>query len=206
MYACLVLCSALRRQIDPNARRVNKEKGFCSALLRAHALSDADSDWCAQIRCHARFTGGGTYLGIGRVNLVEKLLGAGANATVSTDDGSTCLHAAAERGVIHAISALLASQRNFDVNLAADDGKTALHLASEGRSEGIITLLLRAGAELEARIESTGATALMMAARVGSEAAVKALLTAGADVQVRQLRHDLVIFRPFLTFSQPYVL
>ena len=150
--------------------------------------------------------GGGTYLGIGRVNLVEKLLGAGANATVSTDDGSTCLHAAAERGVIHAISALLASQRNFDVNLAADDGKTALHLASEGRSEGIITLLLRAGAELEARIESTGATALMMAARVGSEAAVKALLTAGADVQVRQLRHDLVIFRPFLTFSQPYVL
>lgn len=122
---------------------------------------------------------------IGRVNLIEKLLDAGANATASTDDGTTCVHAAAERGIIHAISALLTRQRNFDVNLRAGDAKTALHLASEGRSEGIITLLLRAGAELEAKIESTGATPLMMAARAGSEAAVQALLKAGADVQAK---------------------
>ena len=49
-------------------------------------------------------------------------------------------------------------------------------------------MFIRAGANLEAKIESTGATPLMMAARAGREAVVKLLLERGADVHAKGTR------------------
>src|SRR4029077_522779 len=61
-------------------------------------------------------------------------------------------------------------------------GQTALMwAAAEGNVEAIDTLI-KAGADLHARLDS-GFTALLFAAREGRTGAVKALLKAGADVK-----------------------
>ena len=67
------------------------------------------------------------------------------------------------------------------VRAPGEDGSTALHLACERGNARIAALLLRAGAEADATITSTGASPLMMAAKAGSAAVLRLLLDAGAD-------------------------
>jgi ankyrin repeat protein len=62
---------------------------------------------------------------------------------------------------------------------------TPLHLAAERGSGPVVTLLVKGGADANAR-SSTGATPLMFAAASGDTAAITALLDAGADIEAKE--------------------
>jgi ankyrin repeat protein len=120
--------------------------------------------------------------------MVHTLLTAGADITAAAEDGTSCLHSAASRGIHGVIAKVLeyrASGGSVDIDQLDNDGQSPLHLAAEAHSAEIIKLLLRAGAELDRRSTSTGATPLMLAARAGRDATAKALLVAGADPNVK---------------------
>src|SRR5205809_1003504 len=59
--------------------------------------------------------------------------------------------------------------------------RTALHLAAENGHGAVVQLLLKEGADIEAKDES-GYTALSMEAKSGNKAIVQLLLEEGADI------------------------
>jgi ankyrin repeat protein len=70
-----------------------------------------------------------------------------------------------------------------DVNEAQGDGMTALHWAAMRGDAAQASMLIYAGARLEAATRNGNYTPLHLAARAGKVATVKALLAAGADVK-----------------------
>jgi hypothetical protein len=90
-------------------------------------------------------------------------------------NGNTALMMAAFKANKPAVQALLA--RGAAVNRP---GWAPLHYAAAGGDAGITELLIKRGADLNARAVA-GFTPLMMAAREGQEEAVRVLLRAGAD-------------------------
>lgn len=72
-------------------------------------------------------------------------------------------------------------ERGVDVNERDANGATLLTVAAIFGHDGVATLLLDAGAEVNARNADNGATALHAAAFLGHAAVVETLLTAGAD-------------------------
>ena len=71
-----------------------------------------------------------------------------------------------------------------DVNVAQGDGMTALHWSAENRSVEMATMLIYAGANVEAVTRIGGYTPLHLASRSGSAAIVQELLEAGANPTV----------------------
>jgi ankyrin repeat protein len=67
-------------------------------------------------------------------------------------------------------------------------GKTALHLAVESGDTNMVTLLLQAGADVNAKGDSV--TPLHLAAFAGHAQITETLLTAGAEVNAVGFRHD----------------
>jgi ankyrin repeat protein len=88
---------------------------------------------------------------------------------------------AAMRGDSVAVRQLI--KQGGDVNEAQGDGMTALHWAAMRGDAAQATMLIYAGARLEAATRNGNYTPLHLAAREGKAAAVKALLAAGADVK-----------------------
>ena len=122
---------------------------------------------------------------IGRSGLAETLLRHGADPYVATEEGLTCLHAAAERGDVR-LAALFSDIRpDFPVDTRAADGRTALHVASGHYSAPMIEWLVARGAVVDDPLPETGLTPLMLAARTGHRNTVAALLDAGADVEAK---------------------
>ena len=119
---------------------------------------------------------------IGRVNMLELLIQNGAKMTASLKDGSTCLHTAAERSGIAVLNTLLAYNPKLNVDMFAEDKKTPLHVACEHYYLEMVKQLVNRGADISARIESTGATPLMIAARHGRDNIVEFLIDKGADI------------------------
>ncbi|ELU13199.1 hypothetical protein CAPTEDRAFT_28184, partial [Capitella teleta] len=80
----------------------------------------------------------------GHVDIIQILIGAGADVdatkTYGYHSGITGLHAAAARGNVKAVTALLDAGTN--VNLAASDGGTALHCAAEYGNAAVVKALL----------------------------------------------------------------
>ena len=95
------------------------------------------------------------------------------------EHGETVLMLAALKGYREVVNRLVA--RRAEVN---KEGWTALHYASTGAHLQVMTLLIGAGASIDAR-SPNGTTPLMMAAHYGNAAAVKLLLDAGADAQLK---------------------
>lgn len=93
-------------------------------------------------------------------------------------NGNTALMMAAFKRNRAAVDALLA--RGAAVNRA---GWAPLHYAAAGGDADITRILIKRGAELNARAVA-GITPLMMAAREGQEEAVAVLLQAGADAKL----------------------
>ena len=126
----------------------------------------------------------------GNLFLVQNLVHHGArvaNVKItynSTYNGKTCLHLAAEKGLVSIVE-VLASQKENCVNYTDHDRNTALHLCQEG-SEGdhITKYLLAAGAEVN-RMNEAGETPLMKALKKHNISSVVQLVKAKSDVRLR---------------------
>ena len=115
----------------------------------------------------------------GHVELGRSLLARGADPTAQVDDGSTPAFFAVEEGQLPFLAMLLAAAPDSigQKNIAQ---WSLLHTAVNVRAERIVDLLLKLGAEVDARTEH-GTTPLAIAASKGEVAMVTKLLRAGAD-------------------------
>ncbi len=121
--------------------------------------------------------------GHGHAEVVRLLLEKGPRVDRGDGVGRTALLHAVEARRENIASLLL--KHGADPRLPAKDGELPLHAAVSAGRVTLLPLLLRAGAELEARAMSTGETALHRAAREGRIHAARLLLDRGARVDAR---------------------
>lgn len=116
----------------------------------------------------------------GHGDVVSALLNAGADTLVRDYDGSTALAIALESKNIVCATILLQSGIDVGVNLVTARNGSALHLAASLAHQKCLQMLIRLGADLDAR-DWEGLTPLMRASVLGNEKAMRMLLKAGAD-------------------------
>jgi ankyrin repeat protein len=129
----------------------------------------------------------------GHIQIVERLLEAGANVNAAAGSGSggrTALQAASEGGHIQVVEWLLKAGADVNAAAARDSGRTALQAASAGGHIQVIDRLLNSGADVNAAAGSGsgGRTALQAASEGGHIQVVEWLLKAGADVNATAAR------------------
>lgn len=115
--------------------------------------------------------------------MVDLLLGAGANARAANREGSTPLWLASINGEAAIIAALL--KAGADANEHLPLGRTPLMAASRTGNVEAIQVLLDHGADVNARETLRGTTPLMWAADEGHAAAIQLLIQRGADFKAR---------------------
>ena len=119
----------------------------------------------------------------GDVDLVKRLLKAGAKAGTANDYGSTPMSEAAERADAEIIKLLLKAGAN--VESPNPEGETALMTVVRTSNVDSTKVLLSKGAKVNAREQWRGQTALMWAAAQSQPEQVKLLIKHGADVNAR---------------------
>lgn len=117
------------------------------------------------------------------LDLVERLIRAGANAKAKNDYGATPMSEAAVLGNAAMIDRLL--KAGADVESPNADGQTALMVAARTGSVEAARVLLKNGADVNAKEQWREQTALMWAAAQSQPAMVKELLAHGADPNAR---------------------
>ncbi|CAM9242574.1 unnamed protein product, partial [Ectocarpus sp. 8 AP-2014] len=118
----------------------------------------------------------------GNRDLVDKLLGAGANGGAGWRGchGKTLLHAAAEGGNVHVITSLRRAGVGEDIKVKALHWHTPLDLAVIGGKQAAAKALIMAGADVNAR-DSTNDDPLHLAIKGGQVGIAKDLLLSGAN-------------------------
>lgn len=114
---------------------------------------------------------------------MKKALAAGADANVSSLNGSRPLHAAALRGSASLISILM--QHKAEVDQADIKGSTPLMVAARNGKAAVVRALLKCGANANSTRQHTGETALHMAIDGGSPEVVHELIEKGADINAQ---------------------
>tara|TARA_Y100000588_G_scaffold262324_1_gene276938 strand:+ start:652 stop:2115 length:1464 start_codon:yes stop_codon:yes gene_type:complete len=117
------------------------------------------------------------------VAMVDLLLAAGADASVSNHYGVTPLTLASINGSGDAVARLL--DAGADPNTRLADGETVLMTAARTGQVDVIEALLDAGADPNSYEQARGQTALMWAAAENNVGAIIALIEGGADVNAR---------------------
>jgi ankyrin repeat protein len=117
------------------------------------------------------------------VELIDRLIRAGANAKAANRYGVTPLYLAALNGNADVVLKLL--KAGAGANDAVTEGETALMTAARSGHVAAVNVLLEGGAPVDARENWRGQTALMWAAAEGHPDVIKALVTHGADVNAR---------------------
>jgi ankyrin repeat protein len=117
------------------------------------------------------------------LDVVDLLLGAGANPKAANRYGVTPLSLAATNGNARIVERLL--RGGADPNTALPGGETVLMTAARTGDVAVLEALIEANANVNARESSRGQTALMWAAAENNVAAIKVLVDAGADVNAR---------------------
>jgi ankyrin repeat protein len=114
-----------------------------------------------------------------QLDLFLSLMVRGADTRASDIWGQTITHYAAANGLETIVD------RGLDYTEREDNfGKTALHIAADAGQPGVVEVLLRAGANIEARSISDQ-TPLYYAAAAGHASVVQQLLEAGANLKAR---------------------
>ena len=116
----------------------------------------------------------------GDVELVNRLLRAGADAKAKNQFGATPMSEAAFLGNIPIMEALLGA--GADPDSPGPDNETALMLVSRTGNVAAAELLIKHGAHVDAREKQMEQTALMWASAESQPAMVRALISHGADV------------------------
>ena len=119
----------------------------------------------------------------GDVQLVERLIAAGADVSAANEYGATPMSEAAVVGSTAIFSALLAAGANADSPNA--EGQTALMVVARSSNVDAAQVLLAHGADANAREARKGQTALMWAAAQSQSAMVGLLIAGGAEVNAR---------------------
>src|SRR5688572_7611867 len=122
------------------------------------------------------------------LELVERMLRAGADVSAANRYGVTPLKLAAVNGDAKLLKRLL--DAGGDANAAGTDGETLLMTAARSGHVDAARLLIERGAEIDARELWHGQTALMWAAAQGHPAMLRELLSHGADVNARSNQED----------------
>ena len=117
------------------------------------------------------------------LDVVDLLLGAGANPKAANRYGVTPLSLAATNGNARIVERLL--RGGADPNTALAGGETVLMTAARTGDVAVLEALIEANADVNARESSRGQTALMWAAAENNVAAIKVLVEAGADINAR---------------------
>jgi ankyrin repeat protein len=122
----------------------------------------------------------------GHLSTLDALLAAGVPIDQHSPDGATALHAVAVTPQLETAMHLLA--RGADPMARGGDHQTPLHVTAFGadRSDEMATLLLDAGAEIDATNKHR-ATALLLAAQQGNLEVIQTLLERGANPQVKSV-------------------
>ncbi|CAM9785729.1 unnamed protein product [Ectocarpus fasciculatus] len=121
--------------------------------------------------------------GTGNRDLVDKLLGAGANGGAGWRGchGKTLLHAAADGGDVHIITRLRRAGAGGDMKAKAlDTGRTPLNLAVFGGKEAAAKALIMAGADVNV-LDVANDGPLHLAIKGGHVGIAKDLLLSGAN-------------------------
>ena len=114
------------------------------------------------------------------------LIRAGANVNAKNKYGVTPLALAADQGDAAVLDLLLkAGAKPNDAINFVNSGETPLMHAARSAKVDAVKLLVRAGADVNAKENWNGQTALMWAAADGNSAMVKALLDLGADIHAK---------------------
>ncbi|MBI4472794.1 MAG: ankyrin repeat domain-containing protein, partial [Acidobacteria bacterium] len=106
---------------------------------------------------------------------------------------------AAMQGNLKSVQSLL--QQKADVNGATADGMTALHWAAFKDDLEMADLLLKAGADVKAKVRVGGITPLSMAARNGNADMLKLFLKTGADPNATVVNGTTVLMEAALSGS-----
>jgi ankyrin len=119
------------------------------------------------------------------LDLVQRLLRAGAKANAVNDYGASPMSEAATAASPEMLAALL--EAGADVESPNPDGQTSLMIVARTGRVDAAQMLLRHGARVNAVEKWRGQTALMWAAAQGQADMVKTLVAAGADVNARSI-------------------
>jgi len=122
------------------------------------------------------------------VELVKRLIAAGADVKVQNAYGATPMSEAAILADVAVLDALL--RAGADVDSPNADGQTALMVVARTNSVAAADLLIEHGADVNAREQRKGQTALMWATAESQPAMVKTLLAHGADANARSTVYD----------------
>eukprot|EP00752_Nemacystus_decipiens_P003712 g3421.t1 len=123
----------------------------------------------------------------GYTEVMEAIIGRGAEVNAAFDDGSTALHRAARNSEPDAVDALIKAGAKTEIVGYPDDNLTPLLVAAAQDAFETMCALLRHGADPNAT-DSLGNTALHMictSPKAGFETAVNELLLQGADKTMR---------------------
>lgn len=120
-------------------------------------------------------------------DMVRRLLEHGVDLTVLRNHHADVLVCACERSPPTLVALLLDAEQGLDVDGNGKDMRKPgpLHVAAEHGNVGVIQLLLKRGAKVNARRGPKLETPLHWAARATRKEAVEALLKGGADTQLQ---------------------
>ena len=192
----------IQKRIDPNVAEPDGTTALHWAV-RSNDLSLVDRLIKAGAKANTENRYGVTPIFLACQNasgaVVERLIAAGVSANTTGPEGETALHTCAHSGNVDAAKVLLAHGASIN---AGDSwrGQTPLMWAAAQRHPQMITVLVEAGADVNARstiiawerqrtseprdkwLPPGGLTAMLFAAREGCVDCVKVLASSGADI------------------------